>query len=291
MLRTGKSSCLARTPSSHPKIRDMVSPRQHGPSPAEGASSVAYRLVAILGIASPLITYLIATSPFSYTAKIGGVIAVSVCSAALSILYVSKQNKARVPENADMRQWPVSATSFDIDRPALSKSLTDPITGLPNERALEIVLENQLTESRRHPEERPLGLVSLEIRDLAAIGDDHGPETVDRMIAFFAENLLFVVRTLDFVVRVGDEFYVVLPSAGEAALVEATGRIAKQFDDLFLEADASRSIPVRPYFGWAVYPQDGETADKLVRAAMLQKEQTKAEALLYEGELDLEYVH
>lgn len=268
----------------------MFSPAQHGSSRVARPNRAAYRMVAVIGIASPLITYLIATSPFSYAGKIAGVVAVSVCSAALSVFYISQQNKKGSNDDgsASNGAYRLDAVS---DEPALSMSLTDPVTGLPNERALEIVLENQLAESRRQDEARPLGLISLEIRDLAEIGEARGPEISDRVAAFFAENLLLTVRKLDFVARTGEEFYVVLPVVDEAAVVEAVARVAKHFDELNFETEGGEPIPVRPYFGWASYPRDGETADELVRAAMLQKERGKAESLLYDGELHLEYVH
>jgi diguanylate cyclase (GGDEF)-like protein len=269
----------------------MPTPKHHGPSP-DGAASVVHRLIVVIGVVSPLITYLIATSPFSYAAKIAGVIAVSACSAAVSIYYVSRQNRGASNRKLDAAffEGVTAIPVAESAEPALSKSLTDAVTGLPNERALEIVLENQLTESRLNEGERPLGVIVLEVRDLDVIDERHGAEVRDRLLHHFAEQLLLVVRKLDFVARVGDEFFVILPSADDAAVLEALPRIAKHFDEATFDPDGI-DIPVRPVFGWANYPQDGDTADELTRAAVLQKEHAKSASKMFDGELDLEYVH
>lgn len=275
------------------KIPDMSPPKHQGPSSRDGARSVAYPLIAAIGVASPLVTYLIATSPLGYTAKIASVIAVSVCSAALSIYYVSRHGRVEasaVKYDAGFFEGVTAVPVSETSDAELSKSLTDPITGLPNERALEIVLENQLTESRLNDGERPLGLIVLEIGDLDSIDERSGPEVRDRVLHHFAEQLLLAVRKLDFVARVGDDFFVILPSADDVAVLEALPRIAKRFDDVNFEPDGV-DLPLRPVFGWANYPQDGDTAEELARAALLQKVHARTASKMFDGELDLEYVH
>ncbi|MCV5943055.1 GGDEF domain-containing protein, partial [Escherichia coli] len=69
---------------------------------------------------------------------------------------------------------------------SLSSALTDPLTKLPNERAFFLVLENQLAESQRFRDERPLTVLAVDIRDFEEINRDYGHSTGDRVLSFAA---------------------------------------------------------------------------------------------------------
>jgi diguanylate cyclase len=113
-------------------------------------------------------------------------------------------------------------------------SLTDPLTGLPNRRALMAELKRALSRSARS---RTAVLVAfIDFDDFKLINDTHGHDVGDAFLAAMARRIGDVLRTSDFLARLGgDEFVVVGPgplfgsdvhaanTAFGARIAEATG--------------------------------------------------------------------
>ena len=64
------------------------------------------------------------------------------------------------------RVAPLFLSSISVER-SISNALTDALTNLPNERAFFMVLENQLAESQRFRSERPLTVMTVDIKNFA----------------------------------------------------------------------------------------------------------------------------
>lgn len=175
------------------------------------------------------------------------------------------------------RVAPLLLSSMSFERSA-SNALTDKLTNLPNERAFYMVLENQLAESIRHRDERPLSVLTIDIKNFADINQNFGFATGDRMLAFAAEKLTSQLRKMDFLARSSnDEFLLVLPTASEKFASEIIQRIRENFaDDPFSISD-EEDIKVWLNFGWSTFWQDGDTAEQLLRNARVRKQQAKAE--------------
>lgn len=175
------------------------------------------------------------------------------------------------------RVAPLFLSSLSFER-SLSNALTDTLTSLPNERAFHMVLENQLAESHRHRNERPLTVLSIDIKEFAEANKTYGFIVGDRMLAFTASTLASQLRKMDFLARAAnDEFLIVLPTASEKLAAEVIQRIRDRFAAEPLSISDTEDLKVWLNFGWATFWQDGDTAEQLLQNARIRKQQAKAE--------------
>ena len=175
---------------------------------------------------------------------------------------------------------------------SLSKALTDPITTLPNERAFYMVLENQLAESHRFRDERPLTVMAVDIKEFDEINQTHGHVAGDRALSFAAECISSQLRKMDFLARsMNDEFLIVLPKASERTALEITARIRAKFAATPFNIVEGEPMKLWLNFGTATFWNDGESAGELVRHATMQKQQAKTEEVATTVKLTKEYVN
>ena len=175
---------------------------------------------------------------------------------------------------------------------SLSKALTDPITTLPNERAFYMVLENELAESHRFRDERPLTVMAVDIKEFDEINQAHGHVAGDRALSFAAECITSQLRKMDFLARsMNDEFLIVLPKASERTALEITARIRAKFASTPFNIAEGETTKLWLNFGTATFWQDGETASQLVRFAAMQKQQDKSEEAATVVKFPKEYVN
>ena len=173
---------------------------------------------------------------------------------------------------------PIFRRSLAFER-SLSNALTDPLTGLPNERAFYMVLENQLAESIRNREERPLSILTVDIRDFGAVNSMLGHGVGDRMLEFVGARIGEHLRKMDFLARtVNDEFIVILPTAPERIALEIVDRVKEHFARNEFEIADGEGVAIGLNVGWATFWKDGETAEQLLRAAQQRKREAKSEA-------------
>jgi diguanylate cyclase (GGDEF)-like protein len=172
---------------------------------------------------------------------------------------------------------PLFLSSFAYER-SVTDALTDPLTKLPNERALFMVLENQLAESQRFRDERPLSVLAVEISDFDEANEYLGAANGEKLVKFTGETLRNCLRKMDFLARtVGDEFVIILPTANETTTREIIDRIKEGFAADPFRVSEHESLRVWLNFGAASFWGDGETAQQLLRAARLKKQQAGAE--------------
>lgn len=94
-------------------------------------------------------------------------------------------------------------------------ALSDPLTGIPNRRALANELARALANADRAGTAVHVAFIDLD--KFKAINDEHGPDTGDRFLIAIAQALLAGVRNGDFVARYGgDEFVVFGPATFES---------------------------------------------------------------------------
>ena len=143
-------------------------------------------------------------------------------------------------------------------RAAMRLALTDPLTGLGNQRAFRDRLDEEL--ARSPDAARSLALCVLDVDRFKQINDEHGHPVGDRVLVEVAGCLR---RDGEAFRRGGDEFALVLPDrhAREATAVahSVVSRLAT------LDAEEVDRISVSA--GLAVFPDDGATRDDLVERA------------------------
>jgi diguanylate cyclase (GGDEF)-like protein len=141
-----------------------------------------------------------------------------------------------------------------------SMAVSDPLTGLANYRRLIAVLESELDRSRRT--QRPFSIVLLDMDGLKAINDRYGHLMGSRALVRLAKILKNHSRAIDTPARYGgDEFALVLPEASKEVATRVSARIRERLSMENEEPALSVSA------GIASYPEDGDSAEKLLGAA------------------------
>ncbi len=174
------------------------------------------------------------------------------------------------------RVAPLLANSFAFEQ-NVSNALTDSLTNLPNERGFFLVLENQLAQSIRYREERPLTILAMDLRNFAEINRTHGHAAGDRLLAFAAALIKKQLRQMDVLTRSsGDEFLAILPTANEKISADVTERIRRAFVLTPFRVSEREHVNLAINFGTATFWRDGETANQLLKTALLRKGQDKS---------------
>lgn len=141
----------------------------------------------------------------------------------------------------------------------------DPLTSLPNRVLLADRLQQALSHGQR--QHQGVAVVFLDLDGFKAVNDHHGHDAGDALLVEVCQRMKLALRGEDTLARVGgDEFVAVLAGMNDVADCEALlermlGAAAAPvlFDGKSLQVSAS--------IGVALYPQDGEHADQLLRHA------------------------
>lgn len=139
-------------------------------------------------------------------------------------------------------------------------AVSDPLTNLANYRRLIAVIESELDRSRRT--ERPFSIVLLDMDGLKSINDRYGHLVGSRALVRLARILKTHSRAIDTPARYGgDEFALVLPEAPKDIALRVATRVRERLAGEGEQPSLSVSA------GIASYPEDGDTAEKLLGAA------------------------
>jgi diguanylate cyclase (GGDEF)-like protein len=122
-------------------------------------------------------------------------------------------------------------------------ALTDVLTGLPNRRAFEQVLEREVEKTRRS--HALFALLILDVDHFKLINDRHGHAAGDEALKAVARILVATSRKIDFPTRLGgDEFAVLLPDTAEGDAPFVVRRIQRALDDYNQTAAIPLSISI-----------------------------------------------
>ena len=176
----------------------------------------------------------------------------------------------RLAEDKAMLATNLQKTSQELarQRDEFSRlSLTDPLTGLDNRRALIARLEQALARAKRYQQILVLGILDLD--DFKPINDRYGHSVGDACLKEIAKRLQHVMRSTDSTARLGgDEFVILLEGLNHTeALSTALERMRKSIEAP-MEIDGI-SLRIKASLGLAIYPQheSDPSPDTLLRAA------------------------
>lgn len=170
----------------------------------------------------------------------------------------------RLAANTREIDWHMRA--LEAARAAFEEEAThDAMTGLANRKLFYDRLRQALLHAKRY--DGKFGVLFVDLDNFKTVNDLYGHHIGDALLTEVARRLLDSVREADTVARAGgDEFVVLLGELGspldcQIAADKIMASLEKKAHLQDIELTISASV------GQAIYPDDGETEDELIRAA------------------------
>jgi diguanylate cyclase (GGDEF)-like protein/putative nucleotidyltransferase with HDIG domain len=149
---------------------------------------------------------------------------------------------------------------------AESNALTDPLTNLPNARALRLRFEEEQARSRRT--NGSFQVVMLDLDDFKQVNDTFGHQTGDQMLREVARLLQSQLREYDFLARyAGDEFVAIVQDLTGEQVEDLRARMERAVSEFALRVHPGAYARVGVSVGAARSGADGETLSQLLIAA------------------------
>ncbi len=151
----------------------------------------------------------------------------------------------------------------------------DTLTGLPNRLWFHRFMPTAIQRSQRS--HKPLALMFIDLDNFKTVNDTLGHDAGDRVLRDVARQLRSTLRGSDQLVRLGgDEFLVVIENIDDVGGIDRLGR--KIIDAVEREFRPNDGVlgKISASIGISVYPQDGESAEDLLKHADIAMYQAKA---------------
>lgn len=141
----------------------------------------------------------------------------------------------------------------------------DTLTGLPNRNLLQDRLTQSIKKASR--DNKVLGVMFVDVDKFKSVNDSLGHDAGDMLLKTIAGRMQNSVRETDTVARLsGDEFIVLLDGCKDVSdIFIAIKKLVNAFQEPFFLGNESFKITMS--IGVSVYPNDGETASKLLKNA------------------------
>jgi diguanylate cyclase (GGDEF)-like protein/PAS domain S-box-containing protein len=153
----------------------------------------------------------------------------------------------------------------EIQSQVLQMASYDNLTGLPNRTLFNDRISQLIAFSQRR--QQSFALLFIDLDHFKEVNDTLGHQVGDELLKMVAQRLQAAVRAEDTVARMGgDEFVVLLPMAERQNALQVANTL---LDQLRVPMTLGQSVIYQPMAsaGVAVFPDDGDTPDLLVRNA------------------------
>ncbi|MEY3904063.1 MAG: hypothetical protein RL189_3369, partial [Pseudomonadota bacterium] len=165
-----------------------------------------------------------------------------------------------------------AARTFQNLDVATSLSLVDELTGLYNQRFMEVSLAREVARSQRYGS--PVSLLFLDLDRFKSINDTLGHVVGSQMIKAAARTMRDLIRDSDQLLRYGgDEFCVILPNTS----LDGAHILAERIRSVFAETHFNLSettgvgeadrLSITTSIGVASFPENAKTVQELVKEA------------------------
>ncbi|MBI3514320.1 MAG: EAL domain-containing protein [Proteobacteria bacterium] len=153
----------------------------------------------------------------------------------------------------------------------------DPLTQLGNRSLLHDRLEAALTHAKRSGKRFALHMVDLD--NFKEINDLHGHHTGDKVLTMVAERIGKITRSVDTIARLGGDEFSVLQDMTDRDNAENAGALAERLVNGLASPMQVQSLELHcgASVGVALYPDDGNAPDDLLRHADLALDRAKTE--------------
>ena len=158
-------------------------------------------------------------------------------------------------------------TKVEVEKEINYLAYYDALTTLPNRTLINIRIEQAISLAKRS--EKLIGMIFIDLDGFKTINDTMGHEWGDILLKQVASRLSKCIRQYDTVARFGgDEFLVMIPQISHARDVEkVANKLMKTFDSPIIVNEQEFFMTASA--GIALFPQDGEEANILIKNADL----------------------
>lgn len=163
-------------------------------------------------------------------------------------------------------QAAVAISNASLHQLVSKQAYSDTVTGLPNRRALDERLEQEILRARRTG--YSFGVVMMDVDGFKIVNDTHGHAVGDQVLRVFFNYLATGVRSTDFLARYGgDELTLILSQTDTMSVRVVMEKILEKVNGFSFTLPNEHRIKLGLSGGVAIYPVHAMTGPDLLRAA------------------------
>jgi len=163
-------------------------------------------------------------------------------------------------------QAAVAISNANLHQMISRQAYSDTLTGLPNRRALDERLEEEVQSARRN--NYSFAVVMMDLDGFKDVNDVHGHSTGDKVLQLVFGQMARGVRNTDFLARYGgDELTLILTQSDIASAKVVTGKILEGMKKIKFTLPDKKKLKLSISGGIAIYPVHARNGSDLLRAA------------------------
>ncbi len=163
-------------------------------------------------------------------------------------------------------QAAVAISNASLHQLISRQAYSDTLTGLPNRRALDERLEDEVASARRN--NYSFAVIMMDLDGFKAVNDTYGHATGDDVLRLVFNQMARGVRNTDFLARYGgDELTLILTQSDLSSSQIVAAKITEGMKKLKYKLPDENTLKLGISGGIALYPIHGKTGPDLLRAA------------------------
>ncbi|MBN2117699.1 MAG: GGDEF domain-containing protein [Anaerolineales bacterium] len=163
-------------------------------------------------------------------------------------------------------QAAVAISNASLHQMISRQAYSDTLTGLPNRRALDERLEDEVASARRN--NYSFAVIMMDLDGFKAINDTYGHAIGDDVLRLVFSQMARGVRTTDFLARYGgDELTLILSQTELASAEVVSGKIIEGMKKLKYRLPDGKRLKLGVSGGIALFPVHARSGPDLLRAA------------------------
>jgi len=163
-------------------------------------------------------------------------------------------------------QAAVAISNASLHQLISRQAYSDTLTGLPNRRALDERLEDEVVSARRN--NYSFAVIMMDLDGFKSVNDTYGHPTGDEVLRLVFNQMAHGVRNTDFLARYGgDELTLILTQSDLSSAQIVTAKIIEGMKKLKYKLPDGKNLKLGISGGIALYPIHGHTGPNLLRAA------------------------
>ncbi|MEW6084160.1 MAG: sensor domain-containing diguanylate cyclase [Chloroflexota bacterium] len=146
------------------------------------------------------------------------------------------------------------------------QAYSDTLTGLPNRRALDERLEDEVTSARRN--DYSFAVIMMDLDGFKSVNDTYGHAAGDEVLRLVFSRMAHGIRNTDFLARYGgDELTLILTQSDMSSAQIVAEKILEGMKKIKYTLPDGKNLKLGISGGIALYPLHGKTGPDLLRAA------------------------